>query len=283
MVLLSDFATRVCALYLLLFCYINRIWYNVSFIAVAKVNTLPKFPSLSVHNCNVFYFFGSQPEHFLSVREKGRYKYESVAIFTCSLRYRSVFQLADFIISITNLRNMWSFCVFTILLHCICVSLTNQQQITQLHFKDSSHYSPTNRFPVALRTFPFYLQVYNVECADKMLLNKVDEIDLSMANGSTEAIIRQIDAPVPLLMIFKKYTVYDEETKKPSYLLKLLNIDQWMKNARNQQKHWFYAVVFVSFCRPFCGKCAPGNNYENSLPYKLSVYWLVSIIVIVYK
>lgn len=70
-----------------------------------------------------------------------------------------------------------------------------------------------------------------------MLLNKVDEIDLSMANGSTEAIIRQIDAPVPLLMIFKKYTVYDEETKKPSYLLKLLNIDQWMKNARNQQKH----------------------------------------------
>lgn len=122
-----------------------------------------------------------------------------------------------------------------------------------------------------------------MECADKMLLNKVDEIDLSMANGSTEAIIRQIDAPVPLLMIFKKYTVYDEETKKPSYLLKLLNIDQWMKNARNQQKHWFYAVVFVSFCRPFCGKCAPGNNYENSLPYKLSVYWLVSIIVIVYK
>lgn len=87
-----------------------------------------------------------------------------------------------------------------------------------------------------IKKIVIYSQVNNVVCADKVLLNNVDEVNSSIANTS-DAIIRQIDAPVPLLFVFKKYTVYDEETKKPNHLMKLLNIDQWKQNSQVRQKN----------------------------------------------
>lgn len=69
----------------------------------------------------------------------------------------------------------------------------------------------------------------NVSCADNGILTAGKKIVSVMQSNP---IIRQIDAPVPLLMIFKKYTVLDEETRKPNYLLKLLNVDHWVKHVK---------------------------------------------------
>lgn len=47
---------------------------------------------------------------------------------------------------------------------------------------------------------------------------------------SMKPIVRQVDAPVPWIMTYKEFYVYDQNVNKQNQLFRLLNVNNWIKN-----------------------------------------------------
>lgn len=100
--------------------------------------------------------------------------------------------------------------------------------ITSLLPRNTKFY-PTSK--QCITKFDKIPQVNNISCAEDVLQNNVDEPNpLALP---AHAIVRQIDVPVPLLLVFQQHSVYDKESSKPTFLWQLLNIEH-----RQRKVHW---------------------------------------------
>lgn len=50
----------------------------------------------------------------------------------------------------------------------------------------------------------------------------------------SKPIVRQVDAPVPWIMVYKEFSVFDDDVNKQNQLFRLLKVNNWLKATQIQ-------------------------------------------------